>query len=724
MAVRAMAKRRLCWAGAALGVAAAVLATSTLCDLAPLPATLPPPRRVAEPVLLASDGTPLTVDRAGRFNRTAQLPLTQIPQLLRTAFVFSEDRRYWIHGGSDWRARFAALWQNLRAGHIVRGASTIGEQVARILTPRSRTYWSHWLEGLEAGRLIGRFGHAGVLDFYLNQVPYGAQRRGIAPAAGYYFGAQVGALDPAEELALVVLVRSPVALDPRHHPRELRRVVDSLAERLRRKGLLGAGTLRAILHSPLAAVAPAQLPVIAGGFVGFVRERIRTLRLRGRHFTTTLDAPLERFVQRTLTLRVADLAARGVRNGAALVVDNRRGTVLAWAGAPPVAAGALDPVMIPRQPGSTLKPFLYSLAMERLGWQPSTVLRDGPLSARIGQGVHEYRNYSNRFYGKVSLRYALGNSLNIPAVETAQAVGVARFIRLLARLGITTLRRPAAYYGPAVAIGDGPVSLYQLVQAYATLARHGRFLPLRVLRDGPLAKPKPVLSSAVTSVIATILSDPDARSAEFGPYSVLDLPFPTAVKTGTSSDFHDALAVGFDNRYTVGVWMGRLSGGNMQTITGAAGPAPVLRAIFAYLRQRQPYAGLWRSPKLRRVRVCERIGPGPCIRRGDWQLPNEVPHASAVPARRELAIARPVHGELLAIDPRIPRADQVYTFRIAGGRAVRSVTWILDGHVLGRTRALRIGWPLVSGPHQLAARVGLGAAAPAVDLGPVPFTVE
>lgn len=722
--LRVTTKRRLRWAGAVLGLAAAVLAAATVWDLAPLPATLPPPRRAAEPVLLASDGMPLTVDRAGRFNRTAQLSLTQIPQLLRTAFVFSEDRRFWSHGGSDWRARFAALWQNLRAGHIVRGASTIGEQAARILTPRPRTYWSHWLEGLEAGRLIGRFGHTGVLDFYLNQVPYGAERRGVAPAARYYFGAQVGALDPAEELALVVLVRSPVALDPRQHPRALRRVVDSLAGRMRRKGLLGPGALRAILHSPLAAVAPPQLPVIAGGFVGFVRARIRVLRLYGRHFTTTLDAPLEGFVQRTLTRRVTDLAVSGVRNGAALVVDNRRGTVLAWAAAPPVTAGDIDPVRIPRQPGSTLKPFLYSLAMERLGWQPSTILRDGPLSARIGHGVHDYRNYSNRFYGKVSLRYALGNSLNIPAVETAQAVGVARFIRLLNRLGITTLRRPAAYYGPAVAIGDGPVSLYQLVQAYATLARRGRFMPLRVLHDGPRARPERVLSSAVTSVIATILSDPDARSAEFGPYSVLDLPYPTAVKTGTSSDFHDALAVGFDNRYTVGVWMGRLSGGNMQTITGAAGPAPVLRAIFAYLRQRQPYAGLWRSPKLRRVRVCERIGPGPCIRREDWRLPTDVQRAPPVARWRALAIARPVRGERLAIDPRIPRADQVYTFRIAGGRAVRSVTWILDGRLLGRTRRSRIGWPLAPGRHQLSARVRLARAAPEVRLGPVPFTVE
>ena len=721
--LRRQRRRRLGGILAAAGALGVVLAVATGYDLAPLPASLPPHCSRDAPVLLASDGTPLTVDRAGRFNRTEELPLTEIPQLLRTAFVFSEDRRFWIHGGSDWRARFAAMWQNLRAGHIVRGASTIGEQVARILTPRPRTYWSHWLEGLEAGRLIRRFGRPGVLDFYLNQVPYGSERRGIEQAGRFYFGAQVGALDPAEQLALVVLVRSPVALDPRHHPRELRRVVNALAERMRVSCLVGAAELQAIRESPLVAVAPPRLAVSAGGFVGFVRARVKALRLQGRRFATTLDAPLERFVQRVLRRRVAALRARGVRDGAALVVDNRSGAVLAWVDAPRVSATDLDPVRVPRQPGSTLKPFLYALAMEHLGWQPSTVLRDGPLSARIGHGVHDYRNYSNRFYGKVSLRYALGNSLNIPAVETAQAVGVARFIRLLDRLGITTLQRSAAYYGPAVAIGDGPVSLYELVQAYATLARRGRFLPLRVLRAGPNVRPTPVIRPDVTSVIASILSDPDARSAEFGPYSVLDLPYPTAVKTGTSSDFRDALTVGFDDRYTVGVWMGRLSGGNMQHITGSAGPAPVLRAIFADLRQRRPYAGLWRDPGLQRVAVCERIGPGPCVRREDWHVPDAVRGAPRTPVRRKLTIDRPVNGERLAIDPRIPRSEQVYTFRIDGADAGGSVTWILDGRVIGRTRRPALGWMLEPGRHRLSARVRLGPG-PAVPLAPVHFTVE
>lgn len=715
------------WIGAlaALALACAGLALATWRDLAAVPAALPPHPGAFEPRLLARDGSALTDSYHGRFDYEVGLPLTAIPQLLRTGFVFSEDRRFWRHGGSDWRARFAAMWQNLRAGRIVRGASTIGEQVARIITPRPRTYWSHWLEGIEAGRLIGRFGRSRVLDFYLNQVPYGAQRRGVAEAAHYYFAGDVRTLDPAEQLALVVLVRSPQALDPRRHRHALRRAVDALAARMRRRGVINDVELHAVRRSPLAVVPPPGLRVVAGAFVGFVRSRIRALGLHEPEFKTTLDPGLQRFVQRMLATRLAALRKRGVRNAAALVVDNARGAVLAWASAPAATAADLDPVATPRQPGSTLKPFLYALAMERLGWQPDTVLRDGPLTIRIGNGVHDYHNYSRRYYGKVSLRYALGNSLNIPAVETAEAVGVAPFISLLHRLGVTTLTQPAGYYGPAVAIGDGPVSLYELVQAYSALARHGRYLPLRVLQELPEPAPVAVLRPEVTSVIASILSDPNARSAEFGSGSVLDLPVPTAVKTGTSSDYRDAFTVGFDNRYTIGVWMGRLAGGDMDRITGSAGPALVLRALFAHLRQNEPYAGLWRSPELRLVRTCERIGPAPCIERDDWRVRTEVPRPiRSAPPPPPPRIVQPLPGELLAINPRIPLADQVYTFRVGGLHRPRAVSWILDGRRLGRTAAAEMSWRLSRGPHQLSARVRLARGRRVVRLGPVSFQVE
>jgi len=703
-------------------VSGAVLGLLTWHDLPALPKSLPPQAEAAVPQLLARDGTPLTVSHDSRFNRYAERPLSDIPTLVREAFVTSEDRRYWNHGGVDWRARFAAIWQNLQAGHIVRGASTIGEQVARILTPRPRTYWSHWLAGIEAGRLIGRFGHNRVLEFYLNQVPYGGRRRGVVQASHYYFGRDVSALTPAEQLALAVLVRSPVAYDPADHPQALRRAVDGLARRMQSAKVIGSGMLQAVEHSMIKP-GHERLPVVAGPFVAYARSRLQALGLSGKaRIKTTLDPNLERDVQGLLRTRLAALSKRGVKNAAALVVDNRTGAILAWAVAPKLAAGDLDPVVLPRQPGSTLKPFLYALAMERLGWQPDTVLRDGPLATRLGAGVHDYRNYSGHYYGRVSLRYALGNSLNIPAVETARAVGVAPFLDLLHRLGMTALDKDAAHYGPALAIGDGPVPLFELTQAYSALARRGRFLPLHVFATMPIPQAHAELRPDVTSLIASILSDPDARSAEFGTASVLDLPQATAVKTGTSSNYHDAWTMGFDNRYTVGVWMGRLNGGDMDRITGSAGPALVLRSIFSRLRNGNPYAGLWRSPDLQPAGTCEFIGEGSCVRRQDWHLLH-----SPVPqyAHRSRAyISRPLNGETLALDPRVNAAAQVYVFRLADmPAAAQGVDWYLDGGLIARTHKPDYDWRLEHGEHRLSARVQLDDGR-SLRAGTVTFVVD
>ncbi|MGH8125732.1 MAG: transglycosylase domain-containing protein [Rhodanobacteraceae bacterium] len=723
-------RRRIAVAAVALVAALAlVLVAVTRRALMPLPAMLGAASSATEMSAMhfvAADGTPLNLSFQGRFNRAAVLPMSRIPSLVRKAFVVSEDHRYWRHGGVDWRARFAALWQNLRAGHVVRGASTIGEQVARILKPRPRTYWSHWIAGFDAGRLLDRFGHAGVLAFYLNQVPYGAQRRGVAQAARYYFGREIGALDPAEQLALAVLVRSPEAYDPRAHPRVVRGAVDQLADRMLAERAIDVAAADAIDRAPIRP-GHVSLAVDAGPFVVYALGQANKRGRTGPVVHTTLDATLETFVQKTLRQRVAELKQRGVRNGAALVVDNASGAVLAWAVAPEGSPYAIDPVVTPRQPGSTLKPFVYGLAMAELGWQPDHVLEDTPLAERIDTGVHRYRNYSGRHYGRVSLRYALANSLNIPAVRTAQAVGVPQIIDSLQRFGFATFRKPADYYGPAIVLGDGAVSLFDLVQGYASLARHGEFLPLHVLGGAPQPDPVAVLPAPVASLLANILSDPDARAAEFGADSVLDLPMPTAAKTGTSSDYHDIWTVGFDNRYTVGAWMGNLDGGATDRLTGSLGPAPVLRQIFARLRTVAPYAGLWHSPALRAVETCEWIGAPPCVHRREWYLPrgsSGMRTAMTAVQQPVPEIAQPLQGEVLAIDPRVPRASQQFRFTLDGaGLAIRRVVWRVDGKSLPDSGDDSANWILAPGVHRVTARVWVGRGKPAIDVGPVEFSV-
>src|SRR5699024_4228356 len=272
------------------------LAFVTWQALAPLPEVLGQESSldtIAVAPVTAADGTPLTVSFRGRYNHIDIRNLTAIPVLLRQAFVRSEDQRFWQHSGIDWQARLAALWGNFWAGRNKRGASTIAEQAMRIIHPRPRTYWSHWVAGFDAKRLIERFGHAKVLAFYLNQVPYAAQRRGVAQAAHYYFGRDLGALNAAQQLALVVLVRSPEGFDPRQHPKRLRQAVNALAKRLWDSGDISSDQYRAIQQTTLEP-RQRQLTVDAGPFVIYARQQARDRGFTGSTLRTTLDSELQR----------------------------------------------------------------------------------------------------------------------------------------------------------------------------------------------------------------------------------------------------------------------------------------------------------------------------------------------------------------------------------------------------------------------------------------------
>jgi penicillin-binding protein 1C len=519
-------------------------------------------------------GRPLSVTYENAWNLHEVVAFHEVPTLLREAFVQAEDQRFYHHGGVDWIARAHAALQNLRAGRVVRGASTISEQSVRMLQPRPRTLWSRWIEGIQAGRLEARFSKAEILAFYLNQVPYARQRRGVAQAARDYFDRDLETLAPGEMLALAVLVRSPVRLDLVRGTRAIEAPLLRLAERMHRAGALSARELRAVRGEGLALTRPAP-PVAAAHFVRFVRMQQATRSRRPARVTTTLDAALQERVQRLLDRRVERLRGRGVGDGAALVVDHLSGEILAWVDAGSFEdseGGQIDAVLAPRQPGSTLKPLLYALAFEK-GWSAATLVEDAPIADAVGHGLHLYRNYSRNHYGPLRVRLALGNSLNVPAVRAIRFVGRADFLERLRRAGVTSLRAHPDHYGDGLALGNGEVALLELVHAYATLARGGRFEPLRWTVDpvAPRDAPRRVYDPEVSALIADILADPEARELEFGRGGLLDFPVQTAVKTGTSNDYRDAWALGFSHRFTAGVWMGNLDRRPMQDVTGSRG---------------------------------------------------------------------------------------------------------------------------------------------------------
>ncbi|HEY0973691.1 MAG TPA: transglycosylase domain-containing protein [Solimonas sp.] len=691
-----MIRRRAArWALALCAGAALALVAATALGQRALPARLDLATETAGRIaVLDRDGRLLRAHYDGGWNLHERLSLEAMPALLREAFIAAEDRRFWTHSGLDWRARLAAVAQNLRAGRALRGASTISEQVVRLLNPRPRTLWSRWLEGWEALRLEARFSKAEILEFYLNQVPYGANRRGVLPAARLYFDRHVDSLSQAEMLALAVLVRAPSRLS--REPQALLAGVRRLAQALQQDGTLDAATVAAVLSAP---VVPSRHvpPMQAAHFHREVERRWQMLGASPQdRVRSSLDARLQAQAEAYLRERLNDLAREGARQGAVLIVELPEHRVRAWAVGDREHADVIgiDSVRSPRQPGSTLKPLLYAQAIER-GWSAETPIEDAPLAERVNRGLHQYRNYSRQHYGTVSLREALGNSLNIPAIKALQFVGAGAFLQKLHTLGIDSLRQHPNAYGDGLALGNGEVSLYELVQAYAALAHDGRWQPLTVFEDA--REPRPLVHGfdvAAARAVSAILADPGARQLEFGDGGVLRFPAATAVKTGTSNDYRDAWTLAYDARYVVGVWIGNLSGRETEGVTGARGPALLTRSLLAALADsRRPLA------------VAAATDPA-----DDGEHPVIATGAEAANAESP-RLLQPFEGLQMAMDPRIPESLQAFEFRLDWREPVSTVEWWVDGQVVARGEALHWSWPLRRGAHRVRAQVmGLDGA--------------
>jgi len=475
-------------AAAVLVLGAAALTVATRLSIRDLPSDLD--ALVGTSVksqVLARDGTPLSYTLANSWNATDVVPLSSIPPLLQRAMLVSEDQHFYEHHGVDWSARFAAVLLDVRTARPARGASSITEQVVKMVHPRPRNLWSRWVEGFEAGRLDSQLSKAQILNFYLNQVPYAGRRRGVVQAARLYFDRGLDTLSTGEQLALAVLVRSPVGMDLRRNPSRARWAVEQLADRMLQRGDLTVAQREQVRTDPWVLSEPRE-PVEASHFVSHVLNLPRNGPVRSQ-VQTTLDPHVQATAQKILDGALAGLARRHVHNGALIVIDHQRNEVLAWvvgrgkstrrvgvgagtrighgagvgSDAGPGTEGlstdgspgiGYDTVLTPRQPGSTMKPLLYALALEH-GWTAATLIDDSELSEPVGGGQHTFHNYSHRHYGLVRLRDALGNSLNIPAVKTLRFVGADTFMERLHSLGINSLTQNPNFYGDGLALGNG-----------------------------------------------------------------------------------------------------------------------------------------------------------------------------------------------------------------------------------------------------------------------------
>ncbi len=601
------AARALAVVTALVTVCAAALALAVATTS--LPGALHDPKYGLSVRYLDRDGALLREVRADDSTRARWIGLEEVGPRVTAAVLAAEDRRFYEHRGVDLLALARAAVQSIWHRRVVSGASTLTMQLARLVRPSPRSFAGKLEQMRLALRIETALGKRQILEEYLNRAPFGPAVRGIDAASRIYFDKPVGQLSLAEAAALAAIPRGPAVYSIAAHPAAVRRRRDRILDRM-----LASGTITAEEHdrarsepltawsSPGTYGAPHLVSAIVGGGLAGEGSLAWARGERVDSVTTTIARDLQREAEFATQAALRPLAKRHVTAASVVVLDNATGDVLAYVGSPDFGdsehGGQNDGVRAKRQPGSTLKPFVYGLAMEKLGFTAATELPDIELHLPVDNGVYAPNNYDDRFHGPVRLREALASSLNIPAVWTADRLGAGTLLSRLRDEGFASLERDANDYGPGLALGDGEVTLLELTNAYAALARGGVWLPMRAVRSAthaggetvalPTGEARRVMPEAVARVLADILSDGRARVASFGERSVLELPFPVAAKTGTSKGFRDNWTVGFTREVSVGVWVGNFDGSPMHGVSGVTGAGPLFRAVMeAAMRDRK-----------------------------------------------------------------------------------------------------------------------------------------
>jgi penicillin-binding protein 1C len=704
--------------------------------------------------------------------RARRLEASSLPPLLVSATIAAEDRRFFSHSGVDPRAWLRAARHNLSEGRVVEGASTITQQVAKLLIQRRdgvtrRGLAAKLREMALAIQLEHRFTKREVLALYLNLASYGSQTSGAGRASELYFGVDPGMLTPAQAAFLAGLPQRPTAFNPLRNLSAAQARQRTVLRRMAAAGGLTTDQLRDALAERLA-IDRGRAPFLAPHFVEMALAASGTPR--PSRIDTTLDLELQADVEGILEQQRESLRQHGAHNVAVVVLDNARSEWIAWEGSGGYLdtryGGAINGPTVPRQPGSALKPFTYALAFEE-GKTPASVLADIPSNFPTAEpGVlYSPRNYDGRYRGPLLARRALAGSENVPAVALASEVGVPTLVRFLTRTGFTTFDRNGAYYGLGVTLGNAEVRLDQLVAAYATFARGGVWQEPVFLQSAHRGAGRPIVSPRTAFWITSILSDAEARSFIFGRGGDLEFPFDVAVKTGTSQAYHDNWTIGYTRHVTVGVWVGNFDRTPLRDSSGVTGAGPIFHAVMLAAERRagnpasiEPLASP--TADVQEVAICALSGMRanawcptrtrewlpvddeavPCAwhHRSDEGLitiypPEYRAWAGTTPGRAApgsglgltvsvpglgrsgpaLAIANPPAGAIYSIDPTLRADFQALPLR-ATTASRTTIAWSVDGRPVGTASSEEsLAWPLRVGTHVIEARDAHGRRAEA-----------
>ena len=631
-----------------------------------LASTLPPVEDLQERA--AQFETTRILDREGNLlyeildpqaGRRTYVPFERISPYMLAGIIATEDSQFYTHPGFDLGAILRAVWQNYTQGEVVSGASTITQQIARnlLFTPEERsrrTPLRKTREVLLAAEITRRYSKEEILELYLNQHYFGNLAYGVEAAAQTYFNTSAEKLTLSQASFLAGLVQAPSVYDIytnrdatlTRHRQVLTLLVDTSAE----EGCIFVkDDQQPICISPEDAGAAAaeiinfefptpDIQIRFPHWVNFVRSELeqlydsQTIYRSGFTVYTTLDPIMQQRAQDIVRSQVEALADRRATNGALVAIQPTTGEILAMIGSADYYEeeidGQINMAVRPRQPGSSIKPLTYTAAFEQ-GWTAATLIWDVPSefppsgSPNDPRPPYEPVNYDDRFHGPVTVRTALANSYNIPAVKTLDFIGIFDdpdtpradgFISFAQRVGITTLDRDD--YGLSLTLGGGDVTLLELTKVYATFANGGKQVPpVGILRiedssgavvynyDQPSGEQ--VFRAEHAYLITDILSDNQARTPSFGPNSLLNLPFKVSAKTGTTNDFRDNWTLGYTPDVAIGVWVGNADYTPMQNTSGLTGAAPIWNQVMQFAQER--LTGGQPSPVSRPAGIIDRV---------------------------------------------------------------------------------------------------------------------
>lgn len=550
------------WRRLAAGIVILWLVVLAADRLWPLPLNEVVPARV----VVAEDGTPLWrfADSQGVWRYP--VTLNDVSPRYLQALIQYEDRWFWRHPGVNPLSVLRAAWQDMRAGRVISGGSTLTMQVARLLDPHPRTFGGKLRQLWRALQLEWHLSKSDILTLYLNRAPFGGTLQGIGAASWAYLGKPPAQLSYGEAALLAVLPQAPSRLRPDRWPQRAQAARDKVLERMRTQGVWPGSAVREAKEEPVW-LFPRQMPQLAPLF-----SRRMLASSREEKVVTTLDAGLQRQLEDLALNWKSRLPPRS--SLAIVVVDHTNMRVRGWVGSADITDdsrfGHIDMVSAVRSPGSVLKPFVYGMALDDGLIHPASLLQDVP------RRFSDYRpgNFDSGFHGPVSASDALVRSLNLPAVQVLEAYGPKRFAATLRNAGLPLMLPAGAEPNLSLILGGAGAKLEDIVAGYSAFARHGNAARLRMTPDAPLVE-RPLLSPGAAWIVRRIL----AGEAQPVPDASLPQVVPLAWKTGTSYGYRDAWAIGVNARYLIGIWTGRPDGTPVVGQFGFASAVPLLNQV-------------------------------------------------------------------------------------------------------------------------------------------------